>query len=551
MATAADLRALEAETPWLRAEFQADLAALGQSTAEAARRFAGDMRVLARLVAQVPRCPFDDRGATPWTSFRREVAVARSISDQAAAGEIRTAVRLTSCLGVTLRLLEHGRITVARARTLVDELTPYDDHLASRLDAQLAEKVAGLPAWRIAQEVRRAAAVLDPEAAAVRTAAKNADRSVQLEPLPDDQALVLVHGPAVPLTRWYDTLDGRARALRQTGDPRTLAQLRFDLASSTYPCATHAPADSTAPVAGAAVAVDPTAVTPAASEGAAVDPAGADAAATDPGAAAAAARLRPNFVDAASTDCRMSRPVQASINVPVETGLGLSNEPAWLDGYGWISAPTARLLLVDAELRRVCTRSGTGELVDLADRDVRPPPTPDGVRQALLDMVTEPIRTSDIGSRVEPDHDPSPPLREFVALRDRFCDGPTGTRVPARRCELDHDTPHPHGPTAAWNLRARSQRTHQLKHYGWTPLRTPTSTLWFSRAGQVIEAPTHTTAPPGVDDADHASLPDPDELHELDQHQLTASDHGPRPWVPADERLRTDQRIWFDDEPPF
>jgi hypothetical protein len=77
MATAADLRALEAECPWLRADFQADLALLRGSTAEAAQRFAADMHVLARLTAQVPRCTFDERGATPWTSFRREVAVAR------------------------------------------------------------------------------------------------------------------------------------------------------------------------------------------------------------------------------------------------------------------------------------------------------------------------------------------------------------------------------------------------------------------------------------------------------------------------------------------
>lgn len=63
--------------------------------------------------------------------------------------------------------------------------------------------------------------------------------------------------------------------------------------------------------------------------------------------------------------------MQARIGVPVETALGLSNEPAWLDGYGWISAPTARQLLVDAELRRVCSRSSTGELVDV-DGPVRP-----------------------------------------------------------------------------------------------------------------------------------------------------------------------------------
>lgn len=517
MASQADLRALEDECPWLREDFQADLAALRTSTAEAAMRFAGDMRVLARLAAQVPRCPFDERGATPWTSFRREVAVARCVSDVAAANEIRTATALLRCLPRTLALLTEGRITVARARTLVDELTPYDDDLARQLDELLAERVAGLPAWRIVQEVRRAAARLDPEAAALRTAAKNADRSLQLEPLADDQALVLVQGPAVPVTRWYETVDARARALKQAGDPRTLAQLRFDLATSTYPCATHAPDDPTA-------------------------------------AQSAPAGLRANHVEAASTDCRLSRPVQASITVPVETGLGLSNEPGWLDGYGWVSAPTARLLLVDAELRRVCTRTGTGELVDLAGRDVRPPPTPARLRQALLDMVLEPIVAGDVAARVEDQHDPSPPLRALVALRDRYCDGPTGTRTPAFRCDLDHDTAHPTGPTAAWNLRARSRRTHLLKHDGWTPLSTGTSTIWFSPAGQVIEVPHHSGPTAGVDTDARAEavLPDAGDLAALDRQQLEHEDGPQRPCIsPGDRPPPTEWAVFHDDDLPF
>ena len=31
--------------------------------------------------------------------------------------------------------------------------------------------------------------------------------------------------------------------------------------------------------------------------------------------------------------------------------------------------------------------------------------------------------------------------------------------------------------TAAWNLLSRSRRTHQLKHYGWTPIRTADTTI--------------------------------------------------------------------------
>ena len=70
-------------------------------------------------------------------------------------------------------------------------------------------------------------------------------------------------------------------------------------------------------------------------------------------------------------------------------------------------------------------------------------------------MVLHDTELHDLGWRTEADHDPSEPLREYVTLRDRTCDGPSGTRTSARHCELDHDSPHPDGPTAAWNLAAR------------------------------------------------------------------------------------------------
>ena len=524
MATASDLREIEAMQPWLRPAFQAGLASLTESTAEQARRFAADMDVIAGLAAQVPRCPNDDRGATPWTSFRREIAVARRLSDMAAAAEIRCALALTRVLPVMRGLLQAGSVTVSRARAFVTELEGVDVDVARAVDAELAHRAALLPQWRIRDEVRRAVARLEPEAAALRAAASNAGRSVELQSLDDDQAAVVITGPAVPLTRWHAPLDGRARALKAAGDPRTLDQLRFDLAVTGYPCASHSPADPTA---------------------------------TADDDAAHEAGLRPSFVEAADPDCRHSRPVQAAIGVPVETSLGLSNEPGWLDGYGWLSAPTCRLLLVDAELRRLCVDARTGQPLQLDSRRHRPPPTPDGVRRTLLDLVVydATLTSADPALRAEPQHDPSEGLRELVELRDRFCDGPTGTRRAASAAELDHDLPYPEGPTAAWNLVARATRTHQLKHYGWTPLRTPTSTFWFTPAGQVVEVPRQTSPPPGIDpDPTRApELPEAELLAELDAAQLA----GPQPddYRPDIRTLPPETTAWtwvHDDGPlPF
>ena len=250
--------------------------------------------------------------------------------------------------------------------------------------------------------------------------------------------------------------------------------------------------------------------------------------------------------------------------VPVETALGLSSEPGWLEGYGWVSAPSCRLLLVDAELRRVCAQTGSGQLLDVADRVVRPAPSPVGVRAGLLELVVSDATLSGIGDRVESEHDPSEALRRFVVLRDRGDDGPTGTRTRAAGCHLDHDEAFPAGPTAAWNLAVRAGRTHQLKHYGWVPLRTPTMTVWTSPAGQLVQVPNHVVPPPGIDrdlrddgrDGDDGSgdgsgdgddsgerlqafLPDPEELDLLDRAQLEPpSEDGP-PWLPASERDHT------------
>lgn len=220
-------------------------------------------------------------------------------------------------------------------------------------------------------------------------------------------------------------------------------------------------------------------------------------------------------------DRRHSRPVQLLVHVPVTTLLGLADEPGWLDGYGWLNAPQCRQLLPVAELRQVCV-SDTGQLVDLAPRAVRPAPTPAGAREALLRMATEPSAVSDTAWQETDAHDPPRALAEFVRLRDRFCDGPLGTLVPAAGSDLDHDQPHPGGPTAAWNLRARARRTHRLKHRGWLPVATRGGTEWTSPAGQLTASPhvRHPVAAPGPD----ARLADPDELHALETEILQPPD---------------------------
>src|SRR5699024_2924646 len=67
----------------------------------------------------------------------------------------------------------------------------------------------------------------------------------------------------------------------------------------------------------------------------------------------------------------------------------------------------------------------------------------------------------------------SPALREAIAWRDGTCTFPTCS-TPAARCDLDHHTPWPDGPTNAANLHYLCRRHHQLKTHGLLPARDPT-----------------------------------------------------------------------------
>ena len=123
--------------------------------AAVARLFAADARVITRLAAQVPRCPSDETGSTPWTSFRHELALARKLSDRSAGTLIRHAVRLTTCLPRALALLDQGVLTVPRATAFLTELDAVGDELAGRIDAELADKVALLPSPAHRRQERR------------------------------------------------------------------------------------------------------------------------------------------------------------------------------------------------------------------------------------------------------------------------------------------------------------------------------------------------------------------------------------------------------------
>jgi hypothetical protein len=518
-------------TPFDDPAWRADLGVLSEAVEWAAQAFAAEAEVLERLARAVPREAGDERGGSPWNSFVREVAVARQCSDMAARITISLACDLVRRHPVTFDLLGQGQIPVPRARALVEACDGYDDELTALIEHDLAERACRLAPWRIRQEAERIALAHDPSVAAEREAHATADRTAAFTPKCNAQAEICLTGPAIVVTRWWDALTDQARAVKAAGDPRTLAQIRFDIAMQT----------------------DPRGLTGLDAVSRALD---LDAIHRqhDPTATGGLGALLP-------TDARCTRPVQAIITVPVTTALGLSNEPGWLDGYGWISAPQSRQLLTIAELRKACISGETGQPVDLDSRLLRPAVRPSALHDALVGMATGPHELSRTVTDVQPQHDPSPLLAAFVAFRDRYCDGPAGTRMPGRRAEKDHEVPWPHGPTVAHNLTARAPRTHQLKHAGWSPVRTRDGTTWTSPAGQVVDVPHHWHPPqrpaPGTrlpewyvvlcEDAEswHPTDNETLDLDDLDLIETSPIDEHPTP--AAGE---TPVSAWPDD-PPF
>ena len=79
---------------------------------------------------------------------------------------------------------------------------------------------------------------------------------------------------------------------------------------------------------------------------------------------------------------------------------------------------------------------------------------------------------------------PSRKLALAVKFRDGTCTGPTCT-TPATRCDIDHLTPVPEGPTTSENLNDKCRHDHRAKtHAGHKSTRTgPHTTEWTTPTG--------------------------------------------------------------------
>jgi hypothetical protein len=212
---------------------------------------------------------------------------------------------------------------------------------------------------------------------------------------------------------------------------------------------------------------------------------------------------------------------QVLVTVPVFSLLGLSEEPATLDGYGPIPPSMARRLVADGatSFLRVLTDPRDGAPLEIGRTSYR---------------LTK-------------------PMRQWLRLRDAKCTFPN-----CNNHSLDNDADHilawaDGGTTGAANLGQPCPKHHRLKHNTqWRPVGATRDTPpgWISPKGrsypaeyQDWEPPTWPEPPPGQDLLEldsYAGLggyqcPEPSEPpdHPDDIGSLMAFD-GPEPPLPAD-----------------
>ncbi|SFE51251.1 HNH endonuclease signature motif containing protein [Blastococcus tunisiensis] len=520
---------------------------LSRDEARRVRALAGFAR--SRPAAMFDRAPGEQGAASAASRASRPVALTEvsewavdeaaatlSVSGRAASMMLVDAITLVEGLPGTLAALSAGDISPAHARVMVEVAGPVADPAKRReVEESVLPRASRQTPSALKASVRRAVARIDATAAADRLAKAVRDRHVRLDAR-DDGMSTLTALLTTPVGRaCREALSEYAKACEfdENGnrDPRTHDQRMADCLADLI-LRPHADHPAVRVVLTLVAGVDtvtgqgPNADEPGELEGDPVsaaqvrelarqlgliprtddDPASSDApapasatpAADDHHAASSAAPAAdPAAANEAADETRLAalRDAEQAAAEELMTAYAAGERPTSTDAGAATRAALTRLLdtrrLIDTALaerpRIAVVDQLTGTLLALTDstelrsataagRGLGPPGATDAYR-------------------------PTDPLHRFVRLRDRRCRFP-GCRLRARCCDLDHQTPHPHGETAHDNLACLCEHHHRLSHQapGWRLHRDADGGLvWTLPSGRTI-----TTYPPafGTDDGD-------------------------------------------------
>ncbi len=392
-------------------------------------------------------------------SFVAEIACALHIPESTADQLIGESDLLVNGLPDTLDELRHGRIGYQQARVIVGESHGLDADIRAKLEAALIGPAGSLTASRLRVRARRVREQLEPDSIEARTKTALEKRFIGVDPGRDGMSWLTLYGQAAVIEGIDDRLQRAATAKRAAGDPRTISQLRADIAAALLLDGVPGLAASH----------------PASAGSRGEEPSGGDSVG-DPRAADGGAEGRsganPDPV-LASLDFPVDlldriRP-QVMVTVPVFNLMGLTEEPGSLSGCVPIDADTARRLAAHApSFTRLLTHPQTEAVLSVGRDSYRVPAD----------------------------------LRQWLRIRDGMCRFPGCTRR-AVHTEIDHTGQwQADGLTQYDNLACLCAKHHHLKDQTvWQVVQRGNGILeWTSPAGRTYrtEPETNLPTPPGV-----------------------------------------------------
>jgi hypothetical protein len=344
-----------------------------------------------------------------------EVACVLTVSERSASALLGQSHELTTTLPLTLNALQAGSISWQHARIMVDETSNLDPAGAAALEAHFLAPDATnaakrCPAGEMVPGRFRAKARTwrerhHPISIEKRHARSVLDRRLEYAPDRDGMAWLSAYLPADQAAGIWNRTTAAARALQGPNEGRTLTQLRVDSFATWLLTAGRT-----------------------------------DVAKDGHLAAGAPARSSTGGVNAKDV---LASPVpspaaQVLVTVPVFALMGLTDEPATLDGYGPIPASMARKLVADGatSFHRVLVDPRDGAPLEIGRDSYRIPAA----------------------------------MRQWLRLRDGKCPFPG-----CNNQSLDNEADHllawaDGGATGISNLGQPCPKHHRLKHTsGWTP----------------------------------------------------------------------------------
>ncbi|GAB13982.1 hypothetical protein ARGLB_051_01650 [Arthrobacter globiformis NBRC 12137] len=415
------------------ARLEARVAAL---KAHAAAGFAGTVAAVAPPDASAP-----EQAATQM-SVTASVACALTVSEGSAARFLADSATLSRDLPLTLSALGAGTLSWQHARVMCDETDGLDRAAAAAFEAHFLDPDApnaarGCPAGELTASRFRARARYwrerhHPVSSETRHLNSATDRRLEYVPDRDGMAWLSAYLPADQAAGIWDRATAAARALQGPTDSRTLTQLRADVAAAWL----LGPGQRLHGM---------------------------------PAGSAPAGSVPPGEVQAGDVQAgKMPSPrAQVLVTVPVFSLLGLTEEPATLDGYGPIPPSMARRLVADgaASFRRVLTDPRDGAPLEIGSTSYR---------------LTK-------------------PMRQWLRLRDARCTFPG-----CNNHSLDNDADHilawaDGGPTGVTNLGQPCPKHHRLKHAtAWRPAGATRGSPpgWISPSGRCYASEQQDWEPP-------------------------------------------------------